>query len=103
MNSDGTMARRDDLKAFADKHGLKFITIQELIAYRLKKEKFVVREAEAFLPTQFGDFKIYGYRNLLNNHEYVALVKDTEPAKTPIVRVIQIKGIFYSLFYLYSL
>ncbi len=87
MNSDGTMARRDDLKTFADKHGLKFITVQELIAYRLKKEKFVVREAEAFLPTQFGEFKIYGYRNLLNNHEYVALVKDTNPEKTPIVRV----------------
>lgn len=87
MNEDGTMARRDDLKTFADKHGLKFITVQELIAYRLKKEKFVVREAEAFLPTQFGEFKIYGYRNLLNNHEYVALVKDTNPEKTPIVRV----------------
>ena len=87
MKDDGTMARRDDLKVFADKHGIKFITVQELVTYRLKKEKFVVREAEAFLPTQFGNFKIYGYRNTLNNHEYVALVKDTNPEKIPIVRV----------------
>lgn len=87
MNPDGTMARRDELKEFAIKHNLKFITVQELVAYRLKSEKIVVREAEADLPTKFGDFKVYGYRNILNNNEYVALVKNSNSQKTPLVRV----------------
>jgi 3,4-dihydroxy 2-butanone 4-phosphate synthase/GTP cyclohydrolase II len=87
MKEDGTMARRDDLREFADKHGFKFISVSELVAYRLKSEKLVVREAEAFLPTKFGDFKIYGYVNKVNGHEHVALVKDDESDKIPLVRV----------------
>ena len=63
MAEDGHMARRDDLYKFAKKHGIKFISVAELIAYRLKSEKIVTREAEAHLPTQFGDFEIYGYLN----------------------------------------
>ncbi|MBR1681642.1 bifunctional 3,4-dihydroxy-2-butanone-4-phosphate synthase/GTP cyclohydrolase II [bacterium] len=87
MNEDGTMARRDDLKAFADKHGFKFISVSELVAYRLQSEKLIVREAEAFLPTKFGDFRIYGYVNKVNGHEHVALVKDDGSDKIPLVRV----------------
>src|SRR5574344_351463 len=87
MLSDGSMARRDDLKAFADKFGFKFITVSDLISYRLKNEKFVTREAEATLPTEFGDFKIYGYVNKLNGHEHVALVKDDGSDKIPLIRV----------------
>ncbi|MBR1942295.1 bifunctional 3,4-dihydroxy-2-butanone-4-phosphate synthase/GTP cyclohydrolase II [bacterium] len=87
MNEDGTMARRDDLKAFADKYGFKFISVSELVAYRLQSEKLVVREAEAFLPTKFGDFRIYGYVNKVNGHEHVALVKDDGSDKIPLVRV----------------
>ena len=87
MNEDGTMARRDDLKAFADKYGFKFISVSELVAYRLQSEKLVVREAEAFLPTKFGDFRIYGYVNKVNGHEHVALVKDGGSDKIPLVRV----------------
>jgi len=87
MKEDGTMARRDDLREFADKLGLKFISVSELVAYRLQTEKLVVREAEAFLPTKFGDFKIYGYVNKVNNHEHVALVKDDGSDKIPLVRV----------------
>lgn len=87
MNEDGSMARRDDLRKFADKHGFKFISVSELIAYRLQSEKLVTREAEAFLPTKFGDFKIYGYVNHINGHEHVALVKDDGSDKIPLIRV----------------
>lgn len=87
MNEDGTMARRDDLRIFADKHGFKFISVSELVAYRLQSEKLIVREAEAFLPTKFGDFRIYGYINKINGHEHVALVKDDGSNKIPLIRV----------------
>lgn len=87
LNSDGTMARRDELKTFADKFDLKFITVSQLISYRLKSEKFVTREAEAELPTKFGDFKIVGYLNNLTKDEHVALVKDDGSNKIPLIRV----------------
>jgi 3,4-dihydroxy 2-butanone 4-phosphate synthase/GTP cyclohydrolase II len=74
MKEDGTMARLPDLMEFAKKHNLKIITIADLVKYRLKKEKLVSREAEAFLPTKYGVFKIYGYRSLVDNIEHVALV-----------------------------
>ena len=84
---DGHMARRDYLREFANKNGFKFISVAELIAYRLKFEKFVTREAEVDLPTKYGDFKLIGYKNQLNGHEHVALVKDDGSDKVPAVRV----------------
>ncbi len=87
MAEDGHMARRDDLKKFADKHGIKFITVADLIAYRLRFEKLVTREAEAHLPTQFGEFEIYGYRNQVTGQEHVALIKDDGTDKLPLIRV----------------
>lgn len=87
MNSDGTMARRDDLKLFAQKYNIKFITVAQLISYRLQKERFVTREAEATLPTKFGDFKVLGYLNNLTGQEHVALIKDDGSDKTPLIRV----------------
>ena len=87
MMDDGQMARRDDLRKFANHHDIKFISVAQLIAYRLQSEKFVTRDAEANLPTQFGDFKIYGYTNHLNGMEHVALVKDDGSDKMPLIRV----------------
>ncbi|MDO5307717.1 MAG: bifunctional 3,4-dihydroxy-2-butanone-4-phosphate synthase/GTP cyclohydrolase II [bacterium] len=87
LNDDGHMARRDDLYKFAQKHNIKFITVADLIAYRLKREKFVNREVEVFLPTQFGDFNIIGYRDTITNCEHVALVKDDGSDKVPLIRV----------------
>ena len=87
MDEDGQMARRDSLKKFAIKHDLKFITVADLIAYRLKKERTVTREAEAFLPTKFGDFKILGYKDNVSGCEHVALVKDDGSNKIPLIRV----------------
>lgn len=87
MGANGHMAHRDELMKFAQKHGIKFITVAELIAYRLRTEKLVTREAEASLPTQFGSFNIYGYINHLTNQEHVALVKDDGSDKIPLIRV----------------
>ena len=87
MDNDGNMMRRDHLRAFANKFGIKFISVAELIAYRLKSEKLVTREAEADLPTKYGHFKIYGYKNHVNGEEHVALVKDDGSDKIPLVRV----------------
>lgn len=75
MNEDGTMARRDDLFKFAAKHDIKFVTVAQLIAYRVQKERFVQRVVQAKLPTKFGEFEIYGYLNTLDNTEHVAIVK----------------------------
>lgn len=75
MNDDGTMARVPQLKEFAKTHGLKFINISQLIAYRLTRERFVVKEAVASLPSAFGEFQVHAYRNTLDGREHLAFVK----------------------------
>lgn len=75
QNPDGSMARLPELVDYARNFGLKLISIADLIRYRLQHERFVQREAIAELPTQFGLFHIYAYRNLLDDSEHVALVK----------------------------
>ena len=87
MTADGHMARRDELRKFADKHNIKFITVADLIAYRLETEKLIERSAVADLPTAFGHFQIYGYTNLLTGDEHVAVVKDDGSDKIPLIRV----------------
>lgn len=87
MTQDGHMARRDYILDFASKNNIKVITVSDLVKYRIKREMIVKMEASAKLPTQFGEFTIYGYRNILNNNEYVALVKDDKSNKIPMVRV----------------
>ncbi|HEY9671838.1 MAG TPA: bifunctional 3,4-dihydroxy-2-butanone-4-phosphate synthase/GTP cyclohydrolase II [Waterburya sp.] len=79
QNSDGSMARLPELIKYAARHQLKLISIADLISYRLKYDRFVHRETVAKLPSAFGDFRIYGYRNTLDNSEHVAIVKG-EPA-----------------------
>ncbi|MGB7311740.1 MAG: bifunctional 3,4-dihydroxy-2-butanone-4-phosphate synthase/GTP cyclohydrolase II [Nodosilinea sp.] len=75
QNPDGSMARLPELVDYAKTFNLKLISIADLIHYRLQHERFVQREAIATMPTQFGDFAIYAYRNLLDGSEHVALVK----------------------------
>ncbi|SEH15191.1 bifunctional 3,4-dihydroxy-2-butanone-4-phosphate synthase/GTP cyclohydrolase II [Thermoleophilum album] len=75
MNDDGTMARVPDLERFCQRHGLKMITIADLIAYRRRHEKLVERVAEASLPTRYGEFTVIGYRSLVDGKHHVALVK----------------------------
>ncbi len=69
------MARGPELRRFADAHGLKMISIEQLIAYRRHTERFVERTAVTHLPTDFGDFDAYGYRNTVDGTEHIALVK----------------------------
>src|SRR6201999_1950572 len=75
MNDDGTMARVDDLERYCAKHGLKMITVADLIAYRRKHDRLVERVVETRLPTGFGEFTAVGYRALLDGKHHVALVK----------------------------
>jgi 3,4-dihydroxy 2-butanone 4-phosphate synthase/GTP cyclohydrolase II len=79
LNPDGTMARRPDLERVAREQGLTFITVAQLVAYRLANERLVHRVAEARLPTPFGDFRIIGYRNDVDAAEHVALVHGDVP------------------------
>lgn len=74
MNEDGTMARRPQLEEFARRHDLRFITVAQIVAYRLANERLVRRIAEAALPTQFGEFRIIAFENQIDGHEHVALV-----------------------------
>ncbi len=85
MNDDGTMARVPELLEFSKKHGIKIITIEDLIAYRIKSEKFVELAAKAKMPTRYGDFTIYGYVNRLNGEHHVALVKGEISENEPIL------------------
>lgn len=75
LNDDGTMARRPQLEEFAAKHGLKFITVAQIVAYRLQRERLVHREAEATIPTPFGEWRIIAYKNDVDPHEHVAMIK----------------------------
>lgn len=88
INDDGTMARRPDLEKFAQEHNLKIITVQDLIAYRFKRDKLVKCVASASLPTRFGDFVVKVYKNIVDNKEHVALIKGNwEPNEPILVRV----------------
>jgi 3,4-dihydroxy 2-butanone 4-phosphate synthase/GTP cyclohydrolase II len=75
QNPDGSMARLPELIEYARKHHLRIVSIADLISYRLQHERFVGRETIAELPTEFGNFQIYAYRNALDNSEHVAIVK----------------------------
>ena len=75
QNPDGSMSRLPDLVTYAKAKNLKLISIADLISYRLRHERFVQRETVANLPSQYGQFQIYGYRNSLDNTEHVAIVK----------------------------
>ena len=75
LNPDGTMARRPQLESYAKEHGLRFITVAQLVSYRLTQERLVTRVAEANLPTEFGPFRIIAYQSAIDDREHVALIK----------------------------
>jgi 3,4-dihydroxy 2-butanone 4-phosphate synthase / GTP cyclohydrolase II len=88
LNRDGTTARRPQLEAFAREHGLTFITVAQLVAYRLKVERLVHRVAEARLPTLHGEWRIAGYRNDVDTREHLALVYgEVDGAEEVLVRM----------------
>ena len=85
MNEDGTMARVPDLTTYAEHHGLKMITIADLIAYRRNNEKLVERVVATALPTTFGDFTAVGYRSLVDDKHHVAMVKGDVTTGDPVL------------------
>jgi 3,4-dihydroxy 2-butanone 4-phosphate synthase / GTP cyclohydrolase II len=88
LNEDGTMARRPDLERFAAEHGLRFITVAQIVAYRLQHERLVRRVAEATLPTRYGEFRLIAYENQVDQREHVALVKGSiEGQRNVLVRM----------------
>jgi 3,4-dihydroxy 2-butanone 4-phosphate synthase/GTP cyclohydrolase II len=88
MNDDGSMARVPDLVPYCERHGLKMITVADLIAYRRRTEKLVERVVATRLPTAFGEFAAVGYRSLVDEKHHLAMVKgEVAGAKDVLVRV----------------
>lgn len=88
MNEDGTMARMPELITFAKEHGLKIISIADLIAYRLKQESLVEKGVEVNMPTAFGNFRLIPFKQKSNGMEHVALIKgEITPNEPLLVRV----------------
>jgi 3,4-dihydroxy 2-butanone 4-phosphate synthase / GTP cyclohydrolase II len=88
MNDDGTMARVPDLELYCQKHGLKMVTVADLIAYRRQNDKLIERVVETHLPTKFGDFEVVGFRSLVDEKHHVAMVKgQIEGQEDVLVRV----------------
>jgi len=86
LNEDGTMARRRELKDFAVEHGLRFITVAQMVAYQLTKTRIIQRVAEAELPTKFGKFHVIAYESMLDGREHLAITKG-DPSGKPGVLV----------------
>ncbi len=88
LTGDGSSARRPELEEFSRRYGLTFITVAQLVAYRLQNERLVHREADVRLPTEFGEFRLIGYRNDVDHREHVALVHgDVDGADDVLVRM----------------
>jgi 3,4-dihydroxy 2-butanone 4-phosphate synthase / GTP cyclohydrolase II len=85
QNEDGSMARVDDLAAYCHKHGLKMVTIADLIAYRRRHDKLVERVVSTILPTGFGEFQAVGYRSVVDDKHHVALVKGEVAGKDDVL------------------
>jgi len=85
MNEDGTMARVPELAQVARQHDLKLVTVADIIAYRLRNETFVKQVTEAAFPTEFGDFRIVVFENLLDQENHIALVKGEIDSNTPVL------------------
>ncbi|MFZ3112476.1 MAG: GTP cyclohydrolase II, partial [Methanothrix sp.] len=87
MNDDGTMARLPQLERFAQEHGLKMLTIESLIRYRMQYEKLVCRISEVSMPTEYGHFTAIGYESVLDGQCHIALVAGDPTCPDALVRV----------------
>jgi 3,4-dihydroxy 2-butanone 4-phosphate synthase/GTP cyclohydrolase II len=88
MNDDGTMARVPDLVRYCERHGLKMVTVADLISYRRRHDKLIERVVETRLPTDFGDFTAVGFRSLVDDKHHVAMVKgEVDGMEDVLVRV----------------
>jgi 3,4-dihydroxy 2-butanone 4-phosphate synthase/GTP cyclohydrolase II len=87
MNDDGTMARVPQLAEFCRAHGLKLLTVAEVIRYRMRNERYVRRIAESTLPTRYGDFRMIAYASDVDREQHIALVRGDLAGAPPLVRV----------------
>jgi len=87
MNEDGTMARVPQLAEFCRTHGLKLLTVAEVIRYRMRNERYVRRVAEAALPTRYGDFRMIVFASDVDSEQHIALVRGDLTGAPPLVRV----------------
>ena len=94
LNEDGTMARRPDLEKFAKLHHLKIGTIADLIRYRLNNEQTICRGAESVLPTEFGQFKLVAYRDLITEDTHLALVSGEIKQDEPVLVRVHVQDTF---------
>ena len=101
MKDDGTMARMPELIEVARQHGLKMITVADLIAFRLRTETLVRQVSEAMLPTEFGDFRVAAFENTLDGENHLALImgaiRGDEPALVRVHTQSTLSDVFQSL------
>lgn len=99
MNDDGTMARLPELETFAEKHGLKIISVAELVRYRIQKEMLVRRVVETDLPTQFGVFRAILYENEINGETHLAMAMgDVSGTNDPVMVRVQTENVTFAMF-----
>ena len=99
MNDDGTMARMPELEVFAEKHGLKIISVADLVRYRIEKETLVRRVVETDLPTVYGTFRTVLYENIINGETHVALVLgDVSGTTEPVLVRVQTENVTFAMF-----
>jgi 3,4-dihydroxy 2-butanone 4-phosphate synthase/GTP cyclohydrolase II len=85
MNEDGTMSRVPELMKFSKKHGIRIVTIKDLIEYRIQKEMLVHRVADVKLPTKYGEFRAVAYSNEMDQNTHLALIKGEINPKAPVL------------------
>jgi 3,4-dihydroxy 2-butanone 4-phosphate synthase/GTP cyclohydrolase II len=99
MNDDGTMARMPELEVFADKHGLKIISVADLVRYRVSKETLVNRVVDTKLPTEYGEFRAVIYENAVNGETHLALIMgDVSGATAPVLVRVQTENVTFAMF-----
>ena len=99
MNDDGTMSRMPELEVFAEKHGLKIISVADLVRYRIEKEMLVRRIVETDLPTDYGLFRAVLYENVVNGETHLALTMgDVSRATEPVLVRVQTENITFAMF-----
>ena len=99
MNDDGTMARLPELEAFAEKHGLKIISVADLVRYRIEKETLIRRVVETDLPTDHGVFRTILFENVINGETHLALVAgDVSGTTDPVLVRVQTENVTFAMF-----
>lgn len=98
MNDDGTMARMPELESFAEKHGLKIISVANLVRYRIEKEMLVKRVVEADLPTDLGVFHAIIYENEMNGETHLAMTMGDLRTTEPVLVRVQTENVTFAMF-----